>query len=185
MHVPRLILIEQTRRLGWPGLAGAALLLLALGYALLGLLPARQALANMERQLSADRAQLASAAATPSAPGKPASGASSAQLEDFRRNLPAQLDATGAIDRIYALAQQEGIALARGEYALGLDPKTRLARYQVLLPVRGSYPQLRRFLHGLQAQLPALALEEVDLQRKQIVDSELEGRIRMTLYLAR
>ncbi|WP_028630843.1 MULTISPECIES: GspMb/PilO family protein [Pseudomonas] len=184
MHVPRLILIEQTRRLGWPGLAGAALLALALGYAVLGLLPARQALANMDRQLAADRAQLA-AAATAVRPGTLASGASAAQLEELRRNLPAQLDATGAIDRIYALAQDEGIALARGEYALGLDPKTRLARYQVLLPVRGSYPQLRRFLHGLQAQLPALALEEVDLQRKQIADSELEGRIRMTLYLAR
>ncbi|BAN50724.1 GspMb/PilO family protein [Metapseudomonas resinovorans] len=184
MHVPRLILVEQLQRLGWPGLGGAALLALALGYAVFGLLPARQALADMQRQLQADRVQLASVA-EPVAPGKPASGASSAQLEDFRRNLPAQLDATGAIDRIYALAQDEGIALARGEYALGVDPKTRLARYQVLLPVRGSYPQLRRFLHGLQAQLPALALEEVDLQRKQIADSELEGRVRMTLYLAR
>ncbi|NWL77606.1 pilus assembly protein PilO [Pseudomonas taiwanensis] len=183
MHVPRLILIEQTRRLGWPGLVGATLLVLALGYALFGLLPAREALTNLDQQLAADRAQLAAAPSAVAA--KPASDASSAQLEDFRRNLPAQLDATGAIDRIYVLAQQEGISLARGEYALGLDPKTRLARYQVLLPVRGSYPQLRRFLHGLQAQLPALALEEVDLQRKQIADSELEGRIRMTLYLAR
>ncbi|MDH4652104.1 MULTISPECIES: GspMb/PilO family protein [unclassified Pseudomonas] len=183
MRVPRLILIEQTRRLGWPGLAGGTLLALALGYALLGLLPARQALANLDLQLAADREQLSAAASVVSS--KPTSDSSSAQLEDFRRNLPAQLDATGAIDRIYALAREEGISLARGEYALGLDPKTRLARYQVLLPVRGSYPQLRRFLHGLQAQLPALALEEVDLQRKQIADSELEGRIRMTLYLAR
>ncbi|MCO6056675.1 GspMb/PilO family protein [Pseudomonas sp. MOB-449] len=183
MRVPRLILIEQARRLGWPGLAGGVLLALALGYGLLGLLPARQALAAMTRQLAEDRAQLAAAGTAPS--GLRVSVPASAQLDDFRRNLPAQLDATGAIDRIYVLAQQEGIALARGEYALGLDPKTRLARYQVLLPVRGSYPQLRRFLHGLQAQLPALALEEVDLQRKQIADSELEGRIRMTLYLAR
>ncbi|MCY1274065.1 hypothetical protein D9M68_357890 [compost metagenome] len=184
MRVPRLILVEHARRLGWPGLAGAALLVLALGHALLGLLPAREALADLEARLVEDRAQLA--AARDDAPGKPLPGlAPSAQLEDLRRNLPAQLDATGAIDRIYALAQQEGIALARGEYALGLDPKTRLARYQVLLPVRGSYPQLRRFLHGLQAQLPALALEEVDLQRKQIADSDLEGRVRMTLYLAR
>ncbi len=181
MRVPRLILIEQARRLGWPGLAGGALLGLALGYGLFGFLPARQSLAEMDRRLAADRAQLASAVE----PARPVKGVPAGQLEDFRRNLPAQLDATGAIDRIYALAQQEGIALARGEYALGLDPRTRLARYQVLLPVRGSYPQLRRFLHGLQAQLPALALEEVDLQRKEIADSELEGRIRMTLYLAR
>src|SRR5690606_26916932 len=118
MRVPRLILIEQVQRLGWPGLAGGALLLLALGYAVLGLLPARQALASMERQLLEDREQLAAAAAP--TVSKPVSGASLAALEEFRRNLPAQLDATGAIDRIYGLAQEEGISLARGEYALGL-----------------------------------------------------------------
>ncbi len=179
MFVPRLILIEQAGRLGWPGMLGAFLLALSLGFAVLGLLPTRQALAAMEHQLSEGRMQLATAITRPVSKRVPD------QLGEFRRNLPAQLDATGAIDRIYALALEENIALSRGEYALGLDPKTRLARYQVLLPVRGSYPQLRRFLHGLQAQLPALALEEVDLQRKQIADSELEGRIRMTLYLAR
>lgn len=183
MRVPRLILVEQAQRLGWPGLAGGLLLVLALGYSALGLLPARQDLAALEQQLAADRAQLA--AAVPSRERTPRGGTPPAQLEELRRNLPAQLDATGAIDRIYGLAQQEGISLSRGEYALGLDPNTRLARYQVLLPVRGSYPQVRRFLHGLQAELPALALEEVELQRKLIADSQLEGRVRMTLYLAR
>jgi Tfp pilus assembly protein PilO len=181
MRVPRLVLLEQARRLGWPGLAGAILLALALGHLLLGLLPGRQDLTASERRLAADRAQLAAAVT----PGRTAGPVSSGQLDELRRSLPAQLDATGAFDRLYTLAQQEGITLARAEYALGLDPKTSLARYQVLLPVRGSYPQLRRFLHGLQAQLPAMALEEVDLQRKQIADSQLEGRIRMTLYLAR
>jgi hypothetical protein len=71
------------------------------------------------------------------------------QLDDFRSKLPAQPQATVAIDKIYALAAKERITLARGEYALGIDPKTHLARYQILLPVRGSYPQLRRFLHAL------------------------------------
>jgi hypothetical protein len=90
-----------------------------------------------------------------------------------------------AIDKIYALAAQERITLSRGEYSLGVDPKTHLARYQILLPVRGSYPQLRRFLHALLGQLPAVVLEDVELQRKNIADTDLTGRIRMTLYLSR
>jgi hypothetical protein len=61
---------------------------------------------------------------------------------------------------------QEHITLARGEYSLGIDPKTQLARYQILLPVRGSYPQLRRFMHALLGQLPAVVVEDVDFQRK-------------------
>ena len=87
--------------------------------------------------------------------------------------------ATVAIDRIYALAAQERITLARGEYSLGVDPKTHLARYQILLPVRGSYPQLRRFLHALLGQLPAVVVEDVEFQRKKIADTDLTGRIRL------
>ncbi|MNP74785.1 hypothetical protein D3C76_1717180 [compost metagenome] len=51
--------------------------------------------------------------------------------------------------------------------------------------MRGSYPQLRRFMHALVNELPAVVLEDVDLQRKRIADTELTGRIRMTLYLSR
>ena len=181
MHIPSLILREQVQRAGWPGLVAALLLVLALGYALLGLLPAWQALENLQRnsqQASDYLAQIESGTAQlPRVPTR--------ELDDFHRTLPAQLDATSAIDRIYELAAQEHITLDRGEYSLGIDPKTRLARYQILLPVRGSYMQLRGFLHALLNELPAVVLEDLDFQRKDIADSELSGRIRMTLYLSR
>ncbi|MCY1259639.1 hypothetical protein D9M68_301070 [compost metagenome] len=181
MRIPRLILLEQLQRLGWPGLAGIGVGVLALGYAAFGLLPAWQALQAAEqrsREAGEYLQQVESGSVeAPVVPGK--------QLDEFRSRLPTQLDATTAIDRIYALAGQERITLARGEYSLGIDPKTRLARYQILLPVRGSYPQLRRFMHALVNELPAVVLEDVDLQRKRIADTELTGRIRMTLYLSR
>lgn len=66
-----------------------------------------------------------------------------------------------------------------------MDPKTQLARYQIVLPVRGSYPQIRGFLKALLAQLPTVVLEDLELQRKRIGDRELNGRVRMTLYLSR
>ncbi|WP_219824778.1 GspMb/PilO family protein, partial [Pseudomonas urethralis] len=87
--------------------------------------------------------------------------------------------------RLYHLASAEHISLARGEYALGVDPKTQLSRYQIILPVRGSYPQIRGFLRGLIGQLPTLVLEDLELQRKTIGDTELTGRVRLTLYLSR
>jgi len=181
MPIPRLIVHEHLQNLGWPGLAGAALMVLVMAWAAVGLLPGWQALENVrQRSLEADdylvRIEQGSAIA-PVVPQR--------QLDEFHRQLPAQPEATVAIDRIYALAAEQQITLSRGEYALGVDPKTHLARYQILLPVRGSYPQLRRFLHELLGQLPALVLEDVDFQRKKIADSELTGRIRMTLYLSR
>ncbi|MBM7059195.1 pilus assembly protein PilO [Pseudomonas sp. UL073] len=181
MRVPRLVVHEQLRALGRPGAVGAGLLLLAVGYALFGLLPGYHAVQGMNARLASGSAQLAGHASGGAAPVL----SDGRQLEDFHRTLPTQQDAAAVIDRIYVLADQEHIALARGEYALGVDPKTHLARYRILLPVSGSYPQLRRFMHGMLEELPALVLEDVDFQRKQVSDVQLQGRIRMTLYLSR
>lgn len=178
MQIPRLIVHEYLQSLGVPGLAGLAMLVLALTYGLACLLPDWQSVQQLSQQTREYLAKVEEG--TVAAPVVP-----QRQLDDFRSKLPTQPQATVAIDKIYALAAQERITLARGEYSLGIDPKTHLARYQILLPVRGSYPQLRRFLHALLGQLPAVVLEDVELQRKKIADTDLTGRIRMTLYLSR
>ncbi|MCQ4347439.1 type II secretion system protein M [Pseudomonas stutzeri] len=176
-----LILRERCRRLGRPGALGAALLLFALAWGLFGLWPASRELDALQTRAATAREHAARVAAgveaPPMQPGQ--------QLASLQQSLPAQQEATAAIERIYAIAAREGIALARGDYALALDPQTRLARYRILLPLRGSYPQLRRFLAAIRSQLPALVLEDIDLQRKRISETELEGRIRMVLYLTR
>jgi hypothetical protein len=181
MRVSKLIVHEYLQGLGVPGVAGLAMLLLALVWALGGLMPDWSSLQTLTQQTREAGEYLAKvedgSVAAPVVPQR--------QLDDFRSKLPSQPQATVAIDKIYALAAQEHITLARGEYSLGVDPKTHLARYQILLPVRGSYPQLRRFLHALLGQLPAVVVEDVEFQRKKIADTDLTGRIRMTLYLSR
>jgi hypothetical protein len=181
MQIHKLIVHEYLQGLGVPGLAGMTLLVLALSYGLVGLLPDWESLQNLSQQTREATEYLAKvedgSVVAPVIPQR--------QLDDFRSKLPSQPQATVAIDKIYALAAQEHITLSRGEYSLGVDPKTHLARYQILLPVRGSYPQLRRFLHALLGQLPAVVLEDVELSRKHIADTDLTGRIRMTLYLSR
>ncbi len=177
----RLIVLEFIQSLGWPGGAGVLLLGFALVYALAALSPAER-----ERAASRERVERAEARlerfrsggeALPEPPGL--------QLRSFHLALPAQLEATEAIDRVYEAAARQSLSLARGEYALVIDSETGLARYQILLPVRGTYPQLRVFLGDALDAVPALGLEELDLQRKQISESQLEGRIRMTLFLSR
>ena len=186
MRVPEslnsLVLLEQLRRVGPVGLGAAAVAVLALGVAVAGVLPQWQAVREL-RASEADasvqlervrRGELKIAV-------KPEQQA----LDSLRQQLPGQPEASELIERLYHLAGAEHISLARGEYALGVDPKTQLARYQIVLPVRGSYPQIRGFLRGLIGQLPTLVLEDLELQRKRIGDRELNGRLRMTLYLSR
>ena len=182
MRVPSLILHEQLRRFGPVGLAAMTLGTLALAMAIGALLPQWQTV----RELRADEAD-ASAQVERVKRGelKIAVKPEQQALDSLRQQLPGQPQASALIERMYHLASAEHISLARGEYALGIDPKTQLARYQIVLPVRGSYLQIRGFLKGLLNQLPTLVLEDLELQRKRIGDSELNGRLRMTLYLSR
>lgn len=182
MPLPRLIVHEQILRLGLPGLAGVLLLIACSVYWVAGLGPGQQAVAELQARV--ERAQLRqqriASGLEPAPPVAPRN-----QLETFHRDLPEQLEATTAIDRIYALAGRERITLAHGTYTLGVDKRSKLASYRIVLPVSGSYPQLRRFLQALLDEVPGLVLEDAGLQRRQIGDSQLTGQLRMTLYLSR
>jgi hypothetical protein len=113
MQIPRLIVHEYLQSLGVPGLAGLAMLVLALTYGLAGLLPDWQSVQQLSQQTREARAYLAKVEdGTVAAPVVP-----QRQLDDFRSKLPTQPQATVAIDKIYALAAQERITLARGEYS--------------------------------------------------------------------
>jgi hypothetical protein len=181
MRIHRLTTLELLRRLGWPGLLGAVLLGFA---AVWSMFAVQQGIEARER--AAARVQEADARLAAVQRGEPGlAPAPERLLQDFRDALPGQPAATADIDRLYVAAEAERISLARGEYALVVESETALARYQILLPVRATYPQVRRFLANAMASLPALGLEDLDLQRKQVADTELEGRIRMTLYLSR
>lgn len=181
MHPSRLIMLERTRRLGWPGVLGICLIVIALIYAVLVVVPAT---VGLHRETSIPFGAAQPPATQPDDIGDRSNGGSH-EVEAFRQGLPGQMDATSAINRIYALANAEGITLKRGEYSMGIDAKSRLVRYQMTLPLVGSYPQLRRFIHAVMLAIPAVALEDIDLRRDDIGTTQLEGRIRLTLYLSR
>jgi hypothetical protein len=85
--------------------------------------------------------------------------------------------------RLHRSADDQGLVVEQGEYRPAPDPDGRLVRYQILLPARGTYPQLRRFLAQASRTLPALALEGVAFQRQQIGDEVLEAQIKFTLFV--
>lgn len=182
MHVPSLIVHEHLARLGRAGLGAVLVALLALFVACAWVLPQWQAVRELRASEADARVQVQR---LQRGELKVAAKPEQQVLDGLRRQLPGQPQASELIERLYRLASAERISLARGEYALGIDPKTRLARYQIVLPVRGSYPQIRGFLQALPGALPTLVLEDLELQRKRIGDGELNGCLRMTLYLSR
>jgi Tfp pilus assembly protein PilO len=87
------------------------------------------------------------------------------------------------LGKIHAAARSKGLALRSGEYRLERAADQRFARYQITLPVVGSYAQIRGFVGQVLADVPAAALEDITLRRESASSPSLEARIRLTLYL--
>jgi len=164
--------------LGWPGVVGLGLLAFCLVVYLSALLPAQHRLAEMLAQAGSLRAQLAKSKTTQMETQAP-----EAQLTSFYQFFPAQAATPDLLEKLYAAAEASGIALEQGAYRLTSGKGDKLDRYQITLPVRGSYPQIRKFIGRLLADLPAASLDGVSFQRQKISDTQVESQLKLTLYL--
>lgn len=101
----------------------------------------------------------------------------------FQGFFPPQTQALGWVRMLYQIAEREKLQLVHGEYrAAGEQGKSPL-QLQIMLPVRGSYAQIRSFVTGSLAEIPFLALDEIDFQRSTAGGPAIEAKMRFTLYM--
>lgn len=168
---------SRWRRIGRRrALAGVALLLYSLGLCLLGLFPAKARIEAMREQALALEARPAPVAAEN--PG-------AAQLAAFYGGFPESAEAPEWLARIHAAGAAAELPLEQAEYRFQTESASGLATYEINLPLRGAYPQIRRFIDGLLADIPALALRNVRLERENIGDPDLAVRLKLVLFLRR
>ena len=86
------------------------------------------------------------------------------------------------LNKLYAAAAAQQLVLEQGEYRLSSDKTGKLARYQVTLPVKGSYLQIRQFVDQALIDVPVAALDDINFKREAIGATQLEARIKFTLY---
>jgi hypothetical protein len=86
--------------------------------------------------------------------------------------------------QLFAKATQARLALDTGRYEINATRSAGVVRYQVAFPVTGPYPQVRSFIDGTLATMPAVGLSELVLERKSISDANVDALIRMTVYTA-
>lgn len=104
-------------------------------------------------------------------------------LRDFYAPLRAQPPLTEQLAKLDALARTNGIALRGAEYRLEPMGELALSRYHIVLPLRAAYPALRRFAFSALAELPALALDGLELRVAE--GGLLDARLHFVLYLPR
>jgi Tfp pilus assembly protein PilO len=166
--------------IGWPGITGLALCVLSVVIAATAI-TAR--LAELDA-LRAENRGLHERLATDSVQSK-AKATREEELLAFYGFFPPLSTLPDWLERIYGAAEKNGVALEVGEYRLVQEKGWRLARYQLNLPVKGSYGQIRGFIAQVLTDVPASALEEIGFRRDTVGTDRVDVRLRLTLYLGR
>ena len=73
--------------------------------------------------------------------------------------------------------------LSSSEYRLVNDNYARLARYEMILPVKGKYSQVRAFMAAALEAVPAMAISAIAIKRENVTSEKLEVRLEVNLYL--
>ena len=105
------------------------------------------------------------------------------QLVAFYKFFPEASSAPVWLDKIYSAARNQHLTLDQGEYRPAAEKAGRLMRYQITLPVRGSYLQLRNFLAAVLTDVPIASLDHISFERRRIGDPSINAKIKLTLYL--
>jgi Tfp pilus assembly protein PilO len=104
--------------------------------------------------------------------------ASQTNLTAFYGFLESKDETTDALAKLHAIGTATGVTLQSGNYrtqaAVG-----RLERYELALPVSGSYAQIRDFLNRALAEIPTLSLDQMTLRRDR---ETLHAELRLTLH---
>lgn len=159
-------------RLGKPGMLGILLLLGGLVYLTALVLPKAAQL----QELAASNEQARKASMTEKA------RAARQDMGHAQRQAFAP-EAAAALRRLYEAAEESGLELVQGEYRMQESREEGVRQYQFMLPVYGSYADVRKFLALALNNEPALALNSMQMRREAIEETDLDVALSFTLYL--
>lgn len=163
---------------GRPGLVGLALL--AIAAALVGsvVVPQQARVAHLEQEIERIRRAPVEIETAPAETQE-------VKVEKFYRSLPQSASTPDWLQKIFDAASTNGVVLEQGEYILLSNPNAKIEQYRIIFPLKGTYPQLRKFTAGALETVPALALESLLFKREKIADGSVDAKITFLLYLER
>lgn len=87
------------------------------------------------------------------------------------------------LERIEAASAATGVVVERTDYRVSSEAPAGLARYQIALPVKGTYTQVRAFVAALLEAVPTLVLTDIDFKRESIAAGTIDARVNVAVYL--
>jgi hypothetical protein len=114
--------------------------------------------------------------------GPEASGSADAKVAAVHRFLKKEETPTDWLAKLYGIGRATGIELQQASYSTP-KPDGRIARYEIVLPVAGSYTQLRDFLKRATAEIPVLSVDQMNVKRESRNEATLHAELRLTLHM--
>ena len=160
----------QLMRVGPAGLTGAGVLLAAGIAALALLLPAHQSVVALKNELT--KAGHAVPAAKPEQ-----------TPQQFAATLPSREQVPALLGAVLVQAEAAGVVLEQGRYTYSPPTANRLARYTFEFPVKADYGNIRTFINKSLAAIPALGLDKLHVERKNVGDTLVSADVGFVIYL--
>jgi hypothetical protein len=153
--------------LGPLGNAGAGLLAAAAAFFVLALQP-------LEERNNAVQARVPTRGEAPSTGGD--------KLATVYRYLKKPEETTDWLAKLYAIGAATGVQVSSATYRTQTASAGPLERTEIVLPLSGSYGQMRDFLKRSLAEIPVMSLDQVSLKRESRRDGTLQAEVRLTLH---
>jgi Tfp pilus assembly protein PilO len=93
-------------------------------------------------------------------------------------------ETTDWLAKLHGIGAATGVQLKSASYR---SEKTqgRIVRYEMVLPLAGSYPQIRDFLQRSLAEIPVMSVDQLTLKRESRTDGAVQAELRMTLHMVK
>lgn len=161
---------------GWPAVLAVVLLACEAAFQF-------STMAPLDEKRMKLREQVAKLGRAGRAADRPAPADPQADLQAFYGALAQPADAPDLLRRLHRVAHDQGLVLDQADYRPVPDSDGRFTRYQIQLPAKGTYPEIRRFLVQVSSDVPGLAVDSVNFQRQQIGDAQVDAQIKLTLFI--
>ena len=165
-------LLDLRRQLGGLGALSLVVLGAALAFSILVVQP-----------LEAKGRSVAARLARTQAPAQGSSSAGAEKLDQLYDYLAKPEQTTDWLAKLYAIGHATGVELQSASYAS--ERAGRIERTRIVLPLTGSYPQMRQFLDRALAEIPVLSLDQMTLKRESARDGAVHAELKLTLHMVK
>lgn len=93
-------------------------------------------------------------------------------------------ETTDWLAKLHGIGTATGVQLRSATYRPHATAG-RIQRYEIVLPLAGSYPQIRDFLKRSLAEIPVMSVDQLTLKRESRGDGVVQAELRLTLHVVK